>query len=177
MSHSRFLPLLLSACAVLVITASVQSQRTEKAHEAPEVAKVLTLYPKSEAFAAAVRRNAGVQPTEVRLTWFLESKANVAMVCTADFQTLKVISAREVYDWATQASRRHEMTQAQGAELAKLVKALPPSAKAPPLESLLLVSAVDNGQVKMFLYDRADPRREIRQLLGLTGAPLAELRK
>src|SRR5436853_3003886 len=121
MSYTRFLPTLLSAFVALTITASVKSQRTDKADEAPEIAKVLAAYPKSDAFAAAVRRNAGVKATEVRLTWFLQGQANVAMVCTADFQTLKVISVREVHDWASQNSQRHVMTEAQGAEVAKLV--------------------------------------------------------
>jgi hypothetical protein len=94
------------------------------------------------------------------------------MVCTADLSAYKVTTSREVYNHASQSNKTRELSHAQVLTLTKLVKSLPPSAKTPEPKNLILVSVIEKGQSKTYLYNRLDPPRDIIRLYDLTGAYL-----
>ena len=104
------------------------------------------------------------------MSWFLHGESGCAMVCTANPTTSKVVTAREVYEHATQSKLTRKLRRAQALTLRKLVEKLPPSAKQPELKNLILVSISKKGQTKTYLYDRLDMPRDIVRLYDVTGA-------
>ena len=127
----------------------------------------------SDAFASNIRWHKQVGENEVRLSWFLRGEPGIAMVCTADLSESTAALARRVYERGTQAARTHVLSRAQVLTLRKLVKSLTPSIKMPEVKNLILVSVLDEGQAKMYLYNRLDPPRDIIRLYDLTGAYLS----
>jgi hypothetical protein len=137
-----------------------------------EEANPLDAYPKSDALAANLAWHKQTAENEIWTSWFLHGKPGIAMICTANLNTYQVMTSREVYNHASQSTKTRELSHAQALTLAKLVKNLPASAKAPELENLLLVSIRDNDKVKTFRYDRSNLPPEIVRLFDLTGAYL-----
>ena len=129
-------------------------------------------YPRSEAFAENVAWQKDAGENGIRMTWFLDGKPNVAMRCTADLSNSKVVTCRVVHNWATQAIHSRKLSNPQVATLRKLVNKLPPSAKAPDLKNLVMVSVSENGKPKTYIYNRLDLPRDIIRLYDLTGAYL-----
>ena len=130
----------------------------------------LSTYPQTEAFASNVDWHIGVGEHEVRMSWFLHGSPGVAMVCTANPITSRVVTAREVYEHATQSEMTRKLSDAQAATLGNLIKQLPPSAKQPKLENLIVVTILKKGLATTYLYDRLDMPQEIVRLYDVTGA-------
>ncbi len=150
------------------------ASKEEKSSAAvPQKADPLAAYPQSPAFIANVAWLKEVGRNQIRTSWFFGGGPSVAMVCTADLSASTVATAREVYDHATQNTKQRQLSEAQVLTLGKLIQNLPPSAKVPDLENLILVSVPQaNGQAEVFLYDRSHPPAAILRLYDLTGAYL-----
>ena len=133
---------------------------------------LLSSYSRSEALAENVAWHKQARENEIRMSWFLRGEAGIAMVCTADLSAYKVTTSREVYNHASQTTKTRELSHAQILTLGKLIKNLPASAKPPEIKNLILVSVVERGQPKTYLYNRMDPPRDIIRLYDLTGAYL-----
>jgi hypothetical protein len=148
---------------------------TADAQDAPTDASTgdadpLSAYARSEAFAANIAWHKQVGENEIRMSWFIRGEASAAMVCTADMSSYRVTTSLEVYDFAVQNIERRKLSHVQVLTLSKLVKSLPPSAKTPELKNLILVSVVEKGQPKTYLYNRLEAPRDIIRLYDLTGA-------
>jgi hypothetical protein len=170
-NHQLLALLLFAVVGPVAVMSAPMPQETKKAPDAAkEDADPLNTYPRSEAFAANVAWQKNVGENEIRMSWFPDGRSNVAMRCTADLSNSKVVTSREVHDWATQSTRARELSDAQVATLRKLVKDLPQSAKAPDLKDLILVSVSENGKARTYLYNRLDLPRDIIRLYDLTGA-------
>jgi hypothetical protein len=164
----RLLALLLLALAgPLTVSAAPPSQESGKSSGE---ADLLDAYPHSDAFAANVAWHKQVGKNEILMSWFLDGNPRVAMICTVNLSASKVTSYRDVYDWAIQATKTHELTHPQLLTLSKLVKNLPPSAKTPELKNLLLVSVVEKGQAKTYVYNRSALPQDAIRLCDITGA-------
>jgi hypothetical protein len=172
MCNYQLLALLwLAVAGPVAMMSALPPRETKKAPAAAkEDADPLSAYPRSEAFAANVAWQKQVGENEVRMSWFPGGRPNVAMRCAADLSKSTVVTSREVHDWATQATKRRELSDPQVVTLRKLVKNLPPSAKAPDLKNLVLVSVSEKGTAKTYLYKRLDLPRDIVRLYDLTGA-------
>lgn len=132
----------------------------------------LSILPRSDALAANLAWHNETSENEIRMSWFLDGKPNVAMVCRADLSSSTVTTWREVYDWAHQGAKTRELSDAQVKRLARLAKGLPSPANVSELESVILVSVLEDGRVRTYLYDRTAPPRDVVRLYDLTGAPL-----
>ena len=166
MSSCRLFALLLLALTgpIAISTAQPLQEPGKSAGEAD----LLDAYPRSDAFAANVAWHKQVGKNEILMSWFLDGNPRIAMICTADLSTSKVMSYRDVYDWAIQASETHELRHPQLLTLRKLVKNLPPSAKTPELKNLLLVSVVEKGQAKTYVYNRLALPQNVIRLCDIT---------
>ena len=146
----------------------------EKEGSAPmsvnQEADPLSAYLQTEAFASNLDWHKGVGENEVRMSWFLQGNPGVAMVCTANPTTYKVVTARKVYERATQSEMTRKLSDAQAGTLGNLIKQLPPSAKQPELENLILVTILKKGLATTYLYDRMDMPQDIVRLYDVTGA-------
>src|SRR5262249_22671671 len=76
---------------------------------------------------------------EIRMSWFLRGEEQIAMVCSADLAKGSVWTAREVHNWATQATHTQKPTHYQQLTLRKLAGALPASQDVTDLKKLVLV--------------------------------------
>ena len=172
---SRLL-LALLGCGLAGLSAMSSATEIQEPVESSDAAKgdtdPLSAYPRSEAFAENVTWHKQVGKNEIRMSWFLRGEPGIAMVCTAELSKSKVTTSREVYNHASQSTKTRELSHAQVLTLSKLVKSLPPAAKSPELKNLILVSIVENGKAKTYLYNRLDPPRDIIRLYDLTGAYL-----
>jgi hypothetical protein len=153
--------------------AATSAPRPQEPDKPSEAANLLSAYPRSQAFAENVAWHKHVGNNEIRMSWFLGGDPGVAMVCTADLAANKVTTSREVHDHASQSSKTRELSDAQVLTLNNLIKNLPPSAKGPELKNLILVSVVEKGQAKTYLYDRLNLHQDIVRLHDLTGAYLS----
>ena len=149
---------------------SAQEKEGSSPMSVNQEADPLSAYPQTEAFASNLDWHKKVGENEVRMSWFLHGSPGVAMVCTANPTTSKVVTAREVYDHATQSEMTRKLSDAQAGTLGNLIKQLPPSAKQPELENLIVVSILKKGLATTYLYDRLDMPREIVRLYDVTGA-------
>ena len=130
----------------------------------------LSAYPQTGPFASNVDWHKGVGENEVRMSWFLRGDPGIALVCTANPTTYKVVTAREVYAHATQSETTRKLSDAQAGTLGNLIKQLPPSAKQPELKNLIIVTISKKGKATTYLYDRLDMPRDIVRLYDVTGA-------
>jgi hypothetical protein len=163
--------LLLALVEPVAVSSALLSKGQEKALDAAKGdADPLNAYRRSDAFAANVAWHKKVGENEIRRSWFLDGKPNVAMVCTADLSKSRATTFREVYDWASQITKTRKLSDEQVLTLRQLVKNLPPSAKAPELKNLVLVSVSEEGKAKTYLYNRLDLPRDMIYLHDLTGA-------
>jgi hypothetical protein len=110
--------------------------------------------------------------TPVKAAWSRLRSGPIPTSGTADLSAYKVTTSREVYNFASQSNKTHELNQDQVLTLSKLVKSLPPSAKTPEINNLILVSVVEKGQAQTYLYNRLNPPRDIVRLYELTRASL-----
>lgn len=129
-------------------------------------------YPHSGAFKANIAWHKRVGNNEIRMSWFLRGDVNIAMICKVDLTTSKVSTSREVHDWASQCTKTRELSREQTRILSKLTESLPPSAEAPELNKLVLVSVTERGRAKTYRYDRLHLPQEVVRLYDLTGAEL-----
>src|SRR5947207_282496 len=69
----------------------------------------------------------GCGTNEIRCIWFLQDQPRVGMVMTLNLSMATVFTAREVYNWATQASGNRKLTQPQVVSLHEIMEHMPPS--------------------------------------------------
>ena len=91
------------------------------------------------------------------------------------FETGNAFSARSVYNWAGQASRRKELTKEELEKLNGLIKNLPRQTSDKPKEQLVFVRiATPEGDVKN-KYERTKLPKVMKEIFDLLGGIREEL--
>ncbi|HEU0253340.1 MAG TPA: hypothetical protein VFR12_09940, partial [Pyrinomonadaceae bacterium] len=135
---------------ILLTSAFAQSQKAQIGCEEPAVIKIFSPYPANEALqhiatTHACRSTLNRQHLTFYSTWFLEGNPRVA-IQTRIHQSGQASSVRSVYNWAEQASRVNDLTEAQMTSLGKVFEELPESAQSIPLEFLYIASFKHKGE-------------------------------
>jgi hypothetical protein len=125
---------------------------------------------KDAALQANLAWHKGVGRDEIHVSWFPGNDAKIAMICTVDLAKRTATSARQVHDWATQASHTEKLTPDQADALRDLTVALPPSQDVSGLSGLILVSVRQGDQVQTYRYSRFEPPAGLARLVELVGA-------
>ncbi len=124
---------------------------------------------KDPAMEANLAWHKGVGPSAIRTSWFPDGKANIAMIGEVELAKPSVMTARQVYNWATQASQRRKLTPEQAAALRELAGTLPASQGVTDLNGLFLVSVRDGTQVRTYRYSRFAPPPGLGPLVEVVG--------
>jgi hypothetical protein len=106
---------------------------------------------------------------EIRCIWFLDDKPNVGMMMTLSLRDYTVFTAREVYNWATQAVETRKLTHPQVLSLQKIVEQLPASDGKVEFRRAVSVSIRRGGKVEVFHYDRQHAPAIIQRLYDIGG--------
>jgi hypothetical protein len=142
----------------------------EKEPGAKQKTDPLSIYPRSDALDANIAWHRQVGANEVRISWFPGESTRVAKVGTADLSKSKVTTWREVFDWAQQASRTRDLSKTEVQAFRKAATSMPASTKpAPDLRNVILVSVLEEGKAKTYLYNRSDLPRDIIPLYEFAG--------
>ena len=111
----------------------------------------------------------GCGTNEIRCLWFLQDQPKIGMVMTFNLPTATVYTAREVYNWATQASDNRKLTQPQVISLHEIVEKMPPSEATVRFAEAISVAVRRNGDVEIYHYHRVHPPPVIQRLYDIGG--------
>jgi|ERR1043166_1051102 hypothetical protein len=116
-----------------------------------------------EAFLNNCRTN------EIRCLWFLQDQPKIGMVMTFNLPMSTVYTAREVYNWATQASDNRKLTQPQVISLQEIMEKMPSSESTVRFAEAISVAIRRNGNVEIYHYHRSHPPSVIQRLYDIGG--------
>jgi hypothetical protein len=111
----------------------------------------------------------GCGTNEIRCLWFLQDQPSIGMVMTFNIPTATVYTAREVYNWATQASDNRKLTQPQVITLQEVTEKMPPSESTVRFAEAISVAVRRNGNVEIYHYHRIHPPPVIQRLYDIGG--------
>jgi hypothetical protein len=106
---------------------------------------------------------------EIRCLWFLQDQPKVGMVMTLNLPMATVYTAREVYNWATQASDNRKLTQPQVISLQEIIEHMPPSESTVRFAEAISIAIRRNGAVDVYHYHRIHPPSVIQRLYDIGG--------
>jgi hypothetical protein len=154
----------IAAAACLILIAAVESC-------SPVPKPLLRDLAKSDAFMAALRWHECANANEVRMTWFLNAKVNfnVAMVSSIDLRGGGWMTSREVYDWASQATKQGHLDPGNLAAANMLADKLPESVDSVDPVFAVLVSVPAGGHRLVRVYNRLHLPEQVSKLYALMG--------
>jgi hypothetical protein len=106
---------------------------------------------------------------EIRCLWFLQDNSKTGMMMTLNLQNYTAFTAREVYNWATQASETHTLTHPQVLSLKEISERMPPSDQDLEFRRTVSVSIRSEGKVQVFHYDRQHAPAVIQRIYDIGG--------
>ncbi len=111
---------------------------------------------------------------EVRISWFLDNRPRVAMLCSTEWQQTgqpgKVMKSREVYGWLNSDPEQITIIPSKAEEVRTICKQPPLSIPARQFEKILIVSVSGEDDRAFYVYDRRDLPREIVRLCEIPDA-------
>ena len=161
------------ATVVLLVALFAQSQKAQIGCGEPAVIKIFSAYPASEALqhistTHACRAALNREHLIFYSTWFLDGNTKIAMQTKIN-QSGQASSVRSVYNWAEQASRVNDLTEAQMTSVGKVIEELPESAQSIPVEFLYIASFKYKGEWMTRVYDRRHLPSGVPKLHGMVG--------
>lgn len=106
---------------------------------------------------------------EIRCLWFLQDNPTIGMEMTVHLNEESVYTAREVYNWARQASDLRKLSHPQKLNLEKAIQDLPASDKNSEFNKSVSVSIRKGEKVEVFQYDRRHAPSVIQRIYDLGG--------
>jgi len=125
---------------------------------------------KSDAFLAVLRWHEYASSNSVRMTWFIHGGLNVAMVCSIDLDSGEWLTSREVYDWASQGTKKGCLDAEGLAAVKKLAEKLPASVDSIDPTFAVLVSMPAGEHRSLRIYNRRQLPEPVEKLYASTGA-------
>jgi hypothetical protein len=106
---------------------------------------------------------------EIRCLWFLQGSSRTGMMMTLNLQNYTGFTAREVYNWATQASETHTLTHSQVLRLKEITGQMPPSEQNLEFRRTVSISIRSGAKVQVFHYDRQHAPAVIQRIYDIGG--------
>ena len=106
---------------------------------------------------------------EVRCVWFIDDHIKVGMVMTIDLQKYRVMTVREVFDWASQNSETRKLSHAQIESLREILSALPLTTPKVLFGRGIHVAYSKEGKVQSRTYDRRAAPQILQRLYDIGG--------
>lgn len=139
-------------------------------HASSSSKDVFANFPRSEPLVATIAWHRQTGKDQLRMTWFLHGKPQVAMRCLTDLSKYEATTFRDVHDHAIQSQKTRALSHSQVLGIGETLATLPESADRPATQDLIVVSFVAQGQTVARLYDRRAVPRALLRLYDLTGA-------